>query len=341
MAPVLGVIGLIVFIVAVVAGSPTSAACPVTISTTDGNDERSTVSIPNGWGPIVDKAAQESGIPASILAAQLNAESGWNPRAVSPVGAQGLAQFMPGTWAMYGKGDPFDPEAAITAQGVYMKALIEQVRPIADKTGTDIIRLALAAYNAGPGAVIAANGIPAFPETQSYVETIFGSGQSTYSQDCTVPGGSVIGELSGQWVDPLPGALVTSGYGPRSFDGFHYGVDLSTPIAAGTVLAPTDMKITVATDIDGGTGAGTHVKGQTTDGKLTIALYHMETGSLKVRTGDTVAAGTPLGTEGATGNVTGRHLHMEFFTTDKPNPWAPGDPTVDPLPAMRQKGARP
>ncbi len=115
--------------------------------------------------------------PPSIVAAQLEAESGWNPNAVSPVGAQGIAQFMPGTWTTWGRdadgngqADPFDPADAIMAQGRYDCALAGEVKGV-DST-VDSTQLALAAYNAGPGAVRAAGGIPAIPETQAYVAKI-------------------------------------------------------------------------------------------------------------------------------------------------------------------------
>lgn len=72
---------------------------------------------------------------------------------------------------------------------------------------------------------------------------------------------------------------------------FHYGLDLSSTTAAsgGTVVAATDMKITIARENDG--QFGTRVNGTTLDGKLTIGHYHLAAGSLKVKVGDTVAAG--------------------------------------------------
>jgi murein DD-endopeptidase MepM/ murein hydrolase activator NlpD len=349
------IIAIILFTVVAVlgAGHGDAAACTpgsaVQAGATTAGGGGGTVSIPNGWGPRVDEAAAVSGVPAAVLAAQLNAESGWNPKATSPVGAQGLAQFMPGTWAIYGQGDPFDPIAAIKAQGKYMKALMDQVQPVAKTSGADPVSLALAAYNAGPGAVLLSRGIPPFAETQNYVKKILGSGQVSYSAGCGVPGGSTIGTLSGKWTDPLPGAIMTSPYGPRpappgtaggALAFFHYGIDFSTPGGPGTVLAVTDLKITVATDVDGGTGSGTHVKAQTLDGKLSIGFYHMQPGSLRVKAGDTVSAGTPLGTEGASGNVTGRHLHMEFFPGKFDNPWVPINTTTDPLPILHQQGVR-
>ena len=356
LAPLAFVAFIALVVVALVGGgpSPLPTACKPNLSLTaepasaETETGSSVISVPNGWGPLVEDAAKVSGVPASVLAAQLHAESGWNPRAGSGVGAQGLAQFMPGTWAIYGEGDPFDPVAAIKAQGKYMKALMGEVKQIAEDTGADSVSLALAAYNAGPGAVKMFHGIPPYAETQGYVKKILGSGQVGFSATCKPLGGSTIGDLSGEWTDPLPGAIITSPYGARpappgtaggALANFHYGLDLATA-APVTVLAVTDLKITVATDNDGGTGAGTHVKGHTLDGKLSIAFYHMRPGSLKVQVGDTVAAGTPLGTEGASGNVTGQHTHIEFFPGKIDDPWVPTNETVDPLPILQQQGVR-
>lgn len=157
-------------------------------------------------------------------------------------------------------------------------------------------------------------------------------------------GGVDIGDLKGKWASPLPGSLITSGYGARetpegtmNLGGFHYGLDMATASNPGTVLAPADIVITIASDVDGGTGAGTHVKAHTVDRTLSMAMYHMEPGSLKVKAGDTVAAGSPIGTEGATGNVTGRHLHLEFFKGDIFDPWAPTSPVTDPCVILKAK----
>lgn len=120
-------------------------------------------------------------ITPSLIAAQIEAESGWDPKAVSPVGAQGISQFMPGTWATYGKdgngdgkADPFDPQDAIISQGHYMCSLVDTVRRYLDtgQASGNITDLALAAYNAGPGAVQTHHGIPPFEETRNYVERI-------------------------------------------------------------------------------------------------------------------------------------------------------------------------
>lgn len=112
--------------------------------------------------PILRSAARWN-VPPALMAGQLMAESGFDPNAGSPAGAQGIAQFMPSTAAAYGLTNPFDPIAAIDAQGHLMSDLLRQF-------GSP--ELALAAYNAGPAPVEACNCIPPYPETQAYVTRI-------------------------------------------------------------------------------------------------------------------------------------------------------------------------
>lgn len=91
---------------------------------------------------MVRDAAVAAGINADIAQAQIQAESNFNPAARSGVGAQGLAQFMPGTWAIYGQGgDPFNPDDAIPAYIAYLKKLLSDFGGRYD--------LALAGYNWG------------------------------------------------------------------------------------------------------------------------------------------------------------------------------------------------
>ena len=135
--------------------------------------------VPNIYEAFILHAARTcSGIAAPLLAAQLDAESGWNPNAVSPVGAQGLAQFMPGTWigeGVDGDGDeirdPFNPADAIASQAAFMCKLLAAVSAGRALAG-DPIDLALAAYNAGLGAVQKYAGVPPYTETQNYVRRI-------------------------------------------------------------------------------------------------------------------------------------------------------------------------
>ena len=93
--------------------------------------------------------AQQYGLDWRLVKAQAIAESSLNPRAVSPVGAKGLMQFMPATWADWGVGDPFNPEASIDAGCRYMVYLLGCYGEIPDET--ERYRFALAAYNAGRG----------------------------------------------------------------------------------------------------------------------------------------------------------------------------------------------
>jgi hypothetical protein len=115
--------------------------------------------------PILRSAARWN-VSAGLLAAQLMAESNFNPFAVSPAGAQGIAQFMPGTAALYGLDDPFDAPAAIDAQAHLMSDLLDEF--------AGSVSLALAAYNAGPGAVEGCQCVPDIPETEAYVTRILG-----------------------------------------------------------------------------------------------------------------------------------------------------------------------
>jgi hypothetical protein len=112
--------------------------------------------------PILRSAARW-GVPPALMAGQLMAESGFDPNAGSPAGAQGIAQFMPGTAAAYGLINPYDPVAAIDAEAHLMHDLLRQF-------GSP--ELALAAYNAGPAPVEACRCIPPYPETQAYVTRI-------------------------------------------------------------------------------------------------------------------------------------------------------------------------
>jgi soluble lytic murein transglycosylase-like protein len=121
--------------------------------------------VPARFAPAIARAAQRWSVAGALLAAQLYEESHFNPFARSSAGAQGIAQFMPGTAAAYGLGDPFDAERAIDAQAHLMRDLLRAF---------GAVPLALAAYNAGPQPVRACGCIPAIPETQAYVADILG-----------------------------------------------------------------------------------------------------------------------------------------------------------------------
>ena len=121
--------------------------------------------VPSAYAPLFAHAAQRWNVSAALLAAQAWKESGFNPFARSGAGAQGIAQFMPGTAQSYGLADPFDAGQAIDAQAHYMRDLLRRFASVP---------LALAAYNAGEGRVAACMCIPPIPETQAYVAAILG-----------------------------------------------------------------------------------------------------------------------------------------------------------------------
>ncbi|MFV8133176.1 NlpC/P60 family protein [Streptomyces syringium] len=143
-------------------------------------------SVPPQYAQWIEKAAGSCAVrlPASVLAAQLEAESNFNPNARSGSDAHGIAQFIPETWKSYavdannnGSASPYDPPDAITAQGKYMCDLLKD----AQKSGIpgDPIELALAGYNAGWGAVLRFHGVPprsfAAGQTYDYVRAIMAS----------------------------------------------------------------------------------------------------------------------------------------------------------------------
>jgi soluble lytic murein transglycosylase-like protein len=126
------------------AAIPTPPSPPALLSATD----------------LADAAADRYGLPRQLVRSVMAAESGFQPQALSPKGAIGLMQLMPGTAAQLGV-DPFDPTQNVDAGTRYLRDLLEKYN--------GGLRHALAAYNAGPQAVDKYNGVPPYRETVNYV----------------------------------------------------------------------------------------------------------------------------------------------------------------------------
>ncbi|MBI5805541.1 lytic transglycosylase domain-containing protein [candidate division TA06 bacterium] len=133
---------------------------------------------------LINAASVKYSLDPKVLEAVIDAESQYNPRALSCKGAQGLMQLMPQTAWQLGVSNPFDPEQNIDAGARYLKQML-------DKFGA--LELALAAYNAGPGAVEKHGGIPPYQETKEYVKKICSRVSKTRQESDVVKNGQVSG----------------------------------------------------------------------------------------------------------------------------------------------------
>jgi len=202
-------------------------------------------------------------VPVPVVAAQIDLESSWDPSVTSPTGAEGIAQFEPGTWDKWGKGSPFVPRDAFPAYGRFMGYLLGQEQ--------GDLRRALAAYNAGPDNVPAGYG---------YADTILSAARQDY------------GPKKWAYRDPLRDV---AGLTPERID---MGVDYS---GSGAVYPIGPAKITAAGHAwSGAVGApypGTWITYELTSGPLKGQQVYVaeDVFNIAVRPGQQVTAATKLG----------------------------------------------
>ncbi len=139
----------------------TTTGTQSTASTTSTSD-----AVTGDFASLINKAAQKYNVDPDLIQAVIKAESNFNPNATSSAGAQGLMQLMPATARGLGVTDSLDPAQNIEGGTRFLSQLLNHYN--------GNVRLAVAAYNAGPGAVDKYNGIPPYTETQTYVSRVLG-----------------------------------------------------------------------------------------------------------------------------------------------------------------------
>lgn len=133
----------------------------------------------SSYDPLVEQAALRNGVDPAILHGLIQQESGFDPSSTSSAGAMGLTQLMPGTASSLGVANPLDPAESIEGGARYLRQMLDS---FAGNTSD-----ALAAYNAGPGAVSKFGGVPPYAETQDYVSKVLGYAEAFRSSRSAGP----------------------------------------------------------------------------------------------------------------------------------------------------------
>jgi hypothetical protein len=155
---------------------------------------------------LISKYARLYGVDPSLVRAVMRHESGFNPGAVSPKGAQGLMQLMPGTAALMGVRDPFDPEQNIAGGVGYLRRCLDRFQYN--------VPLAVAAYNAGPERVAQCGTVPPIEETQLFVTNVMGSYAGPLRGGKAAKGGARAAAAKGQGAKP--GQKAAKGKDPQA-----------------------------------------------------------------------------------------------------------------------------
>jgi len=241
----------------------------------------------------IHAAAVSQGLDPALLAALVRQESGFDPQAISPAGALGLAQLMPATADYLGVSNPFDPVQNLAGGARYLREQLDTFQQL---------DLALAAYNAGPGAVSRCQCVPANGETPGYVRNVLGSYWQYKGQEPVLPYG--VGKYR----------LVRNGYHgphPRGRDfASQCGTPLYAPLSGHVARRGVDSYLNTYIVFADGQG-------------LEVLYLH---GEYLLGAGEKVVQGqTPVGFEASMGNSTECHTHYSILISGG---------TVDPLPLV-------
>lgn len=171
-------LAMLVFLAVMGAAVGQTGATGLVTAAAPGGGSTGSAPLPSGalapYAEIISQASRETGVEPELIEAVIMAESGGDPNALSPVGAMGLMQLMPDTAEALGVVNPWDPVENILGGTRHLAGLLQAAPtwPVEDETPP--IWLAVAAYNAGEGAVRKYHGIPPYPETQGFVVTVAG-----------------------------------------------------------------------------------------------------------------------------------------------------------------------